>query len=148
MGMMKHKHTCLIMAMMSYNNTNNKVLNNMPKEVLEHIVGFIAGHQSGAACNALKLKTIESAVPPCCLCWRLMKRGSLKARYAPIRSDSDLESDLDEGESPKAAMCKFFCTEGEASACRQILASIMRLQKWQWVIYLWCFRNGVKIGRG
>ena len=31
MGMMKHKHTCLIMAMMSYNNNTDTVLTELPE---------------------------------------------------------------------------------------------------------------------
>ena len=68
MGMMKHKHTCLIMAMMLYSNTNKNVLTNMPKEVLEHIVGFIAGHQGGPACNVFGLRAEEPALFLCDWC--------------------------------------------------------------------------------
>ena len=74
MGMMKHKHTCLIMAMLSNNNNTNNVLTKLPKEVLEHIVGFIDAPQCGAVCNTFGVKVVEYASFYCRTCNRPRKR--------------------------------------------------------------------------
>jgi len=92
MDMMKHKHTCLIMAMMSYNNNNKTVNTELPEEMLQRIAGFIEGEESAAMCNAFGKLAEEFASFRCYRCERMMPYKDVRG-YMGVLICADHEVD-------------------------------------------------------
>ena len=138
MGMMKHKRTCLIMAMTSYNNTTNNVLTEMPKEVLEHIVGFIAGHRSGPACNVFGLRTKESALFRCHCCDVPKPLTMLIRDLGANDSDGELETNV-----VPAYRYYFECIEEQQEECCLQAHHLRVMTRWERIILQVCGLNGV-----
>ena len=138
MGMTKHKHTCLIMAMMSCNNTSNNVLTNAPKEVLEHIAGFIAGHRSRPACNVFGLRTKESALFRSHWCSVPKPLTMLIRDLGANDSDGELEANV-----VPAYRYYFECIEEHREECWLQAHHLRVMTRWERIILHVCGLNGV-----
>ena len=125
--------------MMSYNNTNNNVLTNMPKEVLERIVGFIPGHWSGPACNVIGLRTEESAL---FLCDKCKVPKPLTLLYHDEAVGDDVLERLETNVVP--ACCYYFeCIEEQQEECWLQAYHLRVMTKWERIILQVCGLNGV-----
>ena len=93
MGMMKHKHTCLIMAMMSYNNTSNNVLTNVPVAVVQQVMTFLHGWQARYFCDLLGVKVKNLASFQCVFCDRQMLYKQIDLRTAARSHNKCLNAD-------------------------------------------------------
>ena len=85
MDMMMHKHMCLIMAMMSCNNTNKNKLTKMPEEVVQQVLSFLHSWQARYFCDLLGAKVKNLASWKCYFCDRQMLYKQIVPR-TPYRS--------------------------------------------------------------